>query len=147
MEKAHAIIFNQDQSRTFQVQQNKSPTHSVKDSETGERGESPDFEFVETMHVWQFTCFGVLLDDIQTRRYRGETLMGRSHTILKQYGLTLNKAIFNDVFRINNKSIMNSTPTGKMDSLILCVPFLMILHSKTNAMPKCCCDSNFVSLF
>ena len=47
-----------------------------KDSETGERSESPDFEFVETMHVWQFTCFGVLLDDIQTRRYRGENTDG-----------------------------------------------------------------------
>ena len=42
---------------------------------------------------------------------------------------------------------MNSTPTGKMDSLTICVPFLMTLHSKTNAMPKCCCDSNFVLLF
>ena len=29
----------------------------------------------------------------------GKTLMGRSHTILKQYGLTLTKAIVNDVFR------------------------------------------------
>ena len=34
-----------------------------------------------------------------------KTLMGRSHTILKQYGLTLTKAIFNDVFKINNTSI------------------------------------------
>ena len=36
----------------------------------------------------------------------GKTLMGRSHTILKQYVLTLTKAIFNDVFRINNKSVI-----------------------------------------
>ena len=27
----------------------------------------------------------------------GKTLMGRSHTILQQYGLTLTKAIFNDI--------------------------------------------------
>ena len=40
------------------------------------RGRSPSYEFVETMHVWQFTCFGVLLDDIQTRRYRGENTDG-----------------------------------------------------------------------
>ena len=37
---------------------------------------------------------------------KGKTLMGLSHTILKQYGLTLTKSIFNDVFRINNKSII-----------------------------------------
>ena len=30
-----------------------------------------------------------------------------------------------------NLLYMNSTPTGKMDSLTLCVPFLMTLHSKT----------------
>ena len=46
-----------------------------------------------------------------------------------------------------NLLYMNSTPTGKMDLLTLCVPFLMTLHSKTNAMPKCCCGSNFVLLF
>ena len=61
------------------------------------------------------------LDDIQTRRYRGETLMGRSHTILKQYGLTLTKAIFNDVFRINNKSVIYEQysygQNGLVDSL------------------------------
>ena len=78
----------------------------------------------------------------------GKTLMGRSHTILKQYGLTLTKAIFNDVLEsTTNLLYMNSTHTGKMDSLTLCVPFLMTLHSKTNAMPKCCCDPNFVLLF
>ena len=36
----------------------------------------------------------------------GKTLMGRSHTILKQYGMTLTKAIFNYVYRINNKSVI-----------------------------------------
>ena len=36
----------------------------------------------------------------------GNTLMGRSHTILQQYGLTLAKAIFNDIFRINNKTVI-----------------------------------------
>ena len=33
---------------------------------------------------------------------------------------------------------------GLVDSLRA---ILMTLHSKTNAMPKCCCDSNFVLLF
>ena len=32
--------------------------------------------------------------------------MGRSQTILKEYGLTLTKAIFNDMFRINNKIVI-----------------------------------------
>ena len=36
----------------------------------------------------------------------GNTLMGRSHTILQQYGLTLAKAIFNDIFRIDNKTVI-----------------------------------------
>ena len=36
----------------------------------------------------------------------GNTLMGRSHTILQQYGLTLTKAIFNDIFRINKKTVI-----------------------------------------
>ena len=36
----------------------------------------------------------------------GKTPMGRSHTILKQYGLMLTKAIFNYVFRINNQTII-----------------------------------------
>ena len=34
------------------------------------------------------------------------TLMGRLHTILQQYGLTLTKVIFNDIFRINNKTVI-----------------------------------------
>ena len=36
----------------------------------------------------------------------GNTRVGRSHTILQQYGLTLTKAIFNDMFRINNKTVI-----------------------------------------
>ena len=73
----------------------------------------------------------------------GNTLMGRSHTILQQYGLTLTKAIFNDIFRINNKTVIyENINTGKMVSWILYVPFLMTIHSTTNAMPKCCNDSN-----
>ena len=51
----------------------------------------------------------------------GNTLMGRSITKL---------------------SYMNNIHTGKMVSWILCVPFLMTIHSTTNAMPKCCYDSN-----
>ena len=51
----------------------------------------------------------------------GKTLMDRSHTILKQYGLTLTKAIFNDVFRINNKSVIYEQysygQNGLVDSL------------------------------
>ena len=51
----------------------------------------------------------------------GKTLMGRSHTILKQYGLTLTKAIFNDVYRINNKSVIYEQysygQNGLVDSL------------------------------
>ena len=51
----------------------------------------------------------------------GKTLMGRSHTILKQYGLTLTKAIFNNVFRINNKSVIYEQysygQNGLVDSL------------------------------
>ena len=50
----------------------------------------------------------------------GNTLMGRSHAILQQYWLTLTKAIFNDIFRINNKTViyiyMNNIHTGKMVS-------------------------------
>ena len=42
---------------------------------------------------------------------------------------------------------MNSTPTGKMDSLTLCMPLLITVHTITNAMPKCCCDSNLVLMF
>ena len=34
----------------------------------------------------------------------GKTLMGRSHTILQQYGLT--KGIFNDIFIINNTTVI-----------------------------------------
>ena len=68
----------------------------------------------------------------------GNTLMGRSHTILQQYGLTLTKAIFNDILvSITKLSYMN-----KMVSWILYVPFLMTIHSTTNAMPKCYNDSN-----
>ena len=55
------------------------------------------------------------------RDTEGKTLMGRSHTILKQYGLTLTKSIFNDVFRINNKSIIYEQysygQNGLVDSL------------------------------
>ena len=78
----------------------------------------------------------------------GKTLMGRSHTILKQYGLRKLKP-YSIMFLESTTHLlyMNSTPTGKMDSLTLCVPFLMTLHSETNSMPKCCCDSNFVLLF
>ena len=51
----------------------------------------------------------------------GKTLMGRSHTILQQYGLTLNKAIFNDIFRINNKTVIYEQysygQNGLVDSL------------------------------
>ena len=51
----------------------------------------------------------------------GKTLMGRSHTILQQYGLTLNKAIFNDIFRINNKTVIYEKysygQNGLVDSL------------------------------
>ena len=47
--------------------------------------------------------------------------MGRSHTILQQYGLTLNKAIFNDIFRINNKTVIYEQysygQNGLVDSL------------------------------
>ena len=35
-----------------------------------------------------------------------KTLMGRSHTILKQYGLTLSKAIFSDICKITNKNVI-----------------------------------------
>ena len=31
--------------------------------------------------------------------------MGWQHTIIKQYGLTLTKAIFNDIFSLNNKTV------------------------------------------
>ena len=37
---------------------------------------------------------------------------------------------------------MNNIHTGKMVSWIIYVPFLMTIHSTTNAMPKCCYDSN-----
>ena len=51
----------------------------------------------------------------------GRTLMGRSHTILQQYGLTLDKAIFNDIFRINNKTVIYEQysygQNGLVDSL------------------------------
>ena len=36
----------------------------------------------------------------------GNTHMGLSHTILQQYGMTLTKPIFNDIFRINNKTVI-----------------------------------------
>ena len=51
----------------------------------------------------------------------GNTLMGRSHTILQEYGLTLTKAIFNDIFRINNKTVIyehySYGQNGLVDSL------------------------------
>ena len=51
----------------------------------------------------------------------GNTMMGRSHTILQQYGLTLTKAIFNDIFRINNKTVIYEQysygQNGLVDSL------------------------------
>ena len=51
----------------------------------------------------------------------GNTLMGRSHTILQQYGLSLTKAIFNDIFRINNKTVIYEQysygQNGLVDSL------------------------------
>ena len=47
--------------------------------------------------------------------------MGRSHTILQQYGLTLTKAIFNYIFRINNKTVIYEQysygQNGLVDSL------------------------------
>ena len=33
--------------------------------------------------------------------------MGRAHTIMKQYGLTLTKAIFSDVFNLNSKTVLD----------------------------------------
>ena len=43
---------------------------------------------------------------------------------------------------ITKLSYMNNIHTGKMVSWIIYVPFLMTIHSTTNAMPKCCYDSN-----
>ena len=47
--------------------------------------------------------------------------MGRSQMIIKQYGLMLTKAIFNDIFRINNKIVIYEQysygQNGLVDSL------------------------------
>ena len=47
--------------------------------------------------------------------------MGRSHAILKQYGLTLTKATLNDIFIINNKTVIyehhSYGQNGVVDSL------------------------------
>ena len=47
--------------------------------------------------------------------------MGRSHTILQQHGLTVTKAIFNDIFRINKKTVIYEQysygQNGLVDSL------------------------------
>ena len=43
----------------------------------------------------------------------GNTLMGRSDTILQQYGLTLTAAILNDIVRINNKNVYEQYSYGQ----------------------------------
>ena len=67
----------------------------------------------------------------------GKTLVGRSLTIIKQYGPTLTKAIFNDIFRLNDKTVIyaNIILMGRMVSLNLYVPFLITI---VNDLPKCC---------
>ena len=59
--------------------------HSITDSETGERGESPDFESVETLHVWRFTCFDVLLDHNYYERERETCLLATPRVGLQTY--------------------------------------------------------------
>ena len=56
----------------------------------------------------------------------GNTLMGRSHTILQQYGLTLTKTVIYEQYSY----------TGKMVSWILYVPFLMTIHSTKTLCPN-----------
>ena len=51
----------------------------------------------------------------------GKTLMGRAHTIMRQYGMTMTKAIFSNIFRLNSKTLVyNRHPHGQnglIDSL------------------------------
>ena len=51
----------------------------------------------------------------------GKTVMGRAHTIMRQYGMTMTKAIFSNIFRLNRKTfIYNRYPHGQnglIDSL------------------------------
>ena len=94
-----------------------------KDSETGER----IVVKVQTLNLLKRFMSGNSLASVfywtiyKRGDTEGKTLMGRSHTILKQYGLTLIKAIFNDVFRINNTSVIYEQysygQNGLVDSL------------------------------
>ena len=71
----------------------------------GERGESPDFESVERCMASDSLASMFYWTIYKRGDTEGKTLMGRSHTTLQQYGLIL-KAIFNDIFRINNKPVI-----------------------------------------
>ena len=48
----------------------------------------------------------------------GKTLMGRSHMIIKQYRLMLTKSIFNDIFRINNKTVIYAQYSNRQNVLV-----------------------------
>ena len=60
----------------------------------------------------------------------GKTLMGRAHTIMRQYGMTMTKAIFSNIFRLNSKTLIYiiDIPMDKMVSLTPYVQFLMTTH-------------------
>ena len=61
--------------------------------------------------------------------------------------LPFDKAIFNDIFRINNKTVTYEQysygQNGLVDSL-RAISNDYSIHSTTNAMPKCCYDSSLV---